>query len=200
METLKPASKILEPDERNLLFVRLDTGKPLTLEEHHTEVEAIKLNPNVPKDVRSYFATIQNLWIYAWFAYDFYALVDFLSYTALEMALRKCLPINGEDKRTLHPLLQEAFRRKLIKEKAFSHVRRMREAQSHDLRLLRRITKIPQSSVPKSDYQRILLETIPSLRNAFAHPRSHAIHMPGDAFFQVRFTAEFINQLFPNPK
>jgi hypothetical protein len=34
------------------------------------------------------------------------------------------------------------------------------------------------------------------LRNAFAHPRGHAIHMPGEALFALRFSVEFINQLY----
>ncbi|MFQ5817533.1 MAG: hypothetical protein ACE5H2_06205, partial [Terriglobia bacterium] len=161
---------------------------------------AIQLNSNVPEDVRSYFATIQNLWVYAWFAYDLYAVVDFLSFTAIEMALRKRLPTTGKDKRMLRTLLQEAIRQNLIKEKGFSHVRRMRQVQAQSLRIYRQINKIHKSSVPKSDYRKILLETLPSLRNMFAHPRGHTIQMPGQALFQLRLAAEFINQLFPARK
>jgi len=200
MENLKPVTEILQPDERNLAFVRPDTGEPLTLEEHHAQLKAIQLNPNVPEDVRSYFATIQNLCLYAWFAYDLYAVVVFLCFTAIEMALRKRLPVQGDDKRTFRPLLQEAIRRNLIKDKGFSHVRRMREVQANDLRMYRQIgTKIPRSTVPKGNYRQILLETLPWLRNKFAHPRSHTVHLPGDALFQLRLAAEFINQLFAAP-
>lgn len=152
------------------------------------------------KDVRSYFATIQNLCLYAWFAYDFYALVEFLSYTLIEMALRLRFPITGEDRRTLYNLLARAINHNLIKEKAFSHVWFIRERQAESLRMLRQIEKIARSSVPKSDYPKVLLRTLPKLRNAFVHPRSHAIQLPGGALFSLRLTTEFINQLWAKPQ
>ena len=48
----------------------------------------------------------------------------------------------------------------------------------------------------KSDYDNTLTGVIPHLRNALAHPRMHSIAIPVEAFFQLRLTAEFINQLF----
>jgi hypothetical protein len=129
METVKPLSEIHLPDQRNLMFVRIDTGEPLGIEEHHAAVASVVLNPIVPEEVRSYFATIQNLCIYAWFAYDLYAMVQFLTFTAIEMALRMRLPVQGRDTRGLSALLKEAARKKLIKSKGFSHVRELRQAQ-----------------------------------------------------------------------
>jgi hypothetical protein len=196
METLKRAEDVRQPDVRSVCYVRLDTGQPVTFQDRCSQIAAVQLNPGVPEDVRSYLATIQNLCVYAWFAYDFYALVVFLSYTLIEMALRLRFPITGRDRRTLHDLLKEAIKRNLIQEKAFSHMRRIRQQQALGLRLEREIRKVPRSSVPKSNYPEILLETLPKLRNAFAHPRGHAIHLPGDALFALRFAAEFINQLF----
>ena len=74
MEKLKPLSDVAHPDERNLMFVRMDTLEPSTPAEHHAEIAAIVLKQSVPEDVRSYFATIQNACLYCWFAYDLYAL------------------------------------------------------------------------------------------------------------------------------
>jgi hypothetical protein len=196
METLKRAEEIQQPDARSACYVRLDTGEPVTLQDRYSQIAAIRLNPGVPEDVRSYFATIQNLSVYAWFAYDFYAVAVFLSFTLIEMALRLRLPIPGKDNRTLHALLEEAIKRNLIREKAFSHIRRMRQQQAWSLRLERQLVKIPKSSIPKSDYAKVLLQTLPKLRNAFAHPRGHAIHLPADALFALQFGAEFVNQLF----
>lgn len=194
METLKPSTELLQPDELSVL-----TLKGRTLEERHAEVCAIELNSNVPKDVRSYFATIQNLWVYGWFVYAFYGVVKLLCFICLEMALRARLPEAGEDKRSLAELLDKAICEKLINEKGFSPVRQMRQKQAQYLRRLRQITKIPKSGVPKTDYLRVLLKDLPSLRNKrFVHPRSQPSEWVWSALSLLQLTAEFINQLFPS--
>jgi len=116
MEKLKPLAEVLHPDPRNSAFVLLETLKPITIEEHYAEIESVVLESQVPQEVRSYFATIQNVCLYAWFAYDLYTVVDFLCFTAVEMALRKRLPHTGagRDKRTLQNLMDEAVSKKLI--------------------------------------------------------------------------------------
>lgn len=203
MESLKPISEICQPDPRNLMFVRLDTGEPLTVEEHHARVASAVLHRNVPEDVRSYFTTIQNLCIYAWFAYDLYPVVQFLCCAAIEMALRMKFPVQGRDKRGLKALLREAVGKNLIKAKGFSHMRNLRQTQAERLRADRHIFKLAGppfakagSPIPKTDYGEILAQAVPFLRNAFAHPRKHAIIMPGEALMQLHITSEFINQLF----
>jgi hypothetical protein len=196
MERLKELAEIQQPDVRSTCYVRLDTGQPVTFEDRYKQIATVQLDPRVPADVRSYYATIQNLCVYAWFAYDLYALVVFLSYTLIQMALRTRLPITGTDRRGLHNLLEEAIKRKLIREKAFSHVRHLRQVRADSLRFERQMRRIPRSSVPKNDYTKLLLQSLPKLRNSFAHPRGHTIHMPGEALFALRFSAEFANQLF----
>src|SRR5712692_1985987 len=114
MEKLKQIEDVFQPDERNLMFVRFDTGERLTLGEHHAKIADVALNSRVPEDVRSYFATIQNVCVYAWFAYDLYAIVQFLCFTAIEMALKKRFPVSGKDRRGLSELLKRAVRQKLI--------------------------------------------------------------------------------------
>jgi len=159
METLKPLPEIHLPDERNLMFVRMDTGKPITLEEHHAHVASIKLNSAIPEDVRSYFATIQNVCLYSWFAYDLYAIVQFLCLTCSEMALRMRLPASGRDRRSLTELVKAAAKKKLIKAKGFSHIRQMRQAAAERVRMERHMLKqagpwpsLPKSTAPKTDY------------------------------------------------
>jgi hypothetical protein len=199
METLKPLPEVLTPDPRNSLFVLLETLEPITIDEHHAEIAAAKLESQVPEDVRSYFATIQNVCLYAWFAYDLYTVVDFLCYTAVEMALRKRLPYTGtgQDNRSLQNLMDQAVSKKLIREKAFSNVRVMRQNLARDIRF-RRATggKFPRSAMPKSNYAGVLQGTLPRLRNRFAHPRNHTILFPGAAMSQLRITSELINSLF----
>ena len=199
METLKRINDIQTPDERNLHWVFLSTGKQVSIEDHYADIASISVNTSAPEDVRSYFVTLQNLCVYGWFSYDFYALVVFLSYTLIEMALKLRLPLRhkGQDKRTLKPLLQEAIKRKLIKAKAFTHIRRMRQAKAQNLRMFRGVKTMMKSGVPKNDYLAVLLKTLPNLRNSFAHPKGQSIHFPHDARFELRFAADFVNQLFP---
>jgi len=199
METLKPLPEVLQPDPRNSVFVRLDTLEPLTIDEHHAEISAVVLHTQVPEDVRSYFATIQNVCLYAWFAYDMYTVVDFLCLTAVEMALRERLPYSGTgaDKRGLQNLLDQAVNKKLVREKAFSHVRIMRQNLARYIRFRRATgSKLPRSAMPKTNYAAVLRGTIPWLRNHYAHPRRHTILFPGEALSQLQLTSEFINSLF----
>ncbi len=199
METLKTIAEIQKPDERNLYWASLSTGKTLTIEDRYAEIVSIRVNLTAPEDVRSYFVTVQNLCVYAWFSYDFYALVVFLTFTLIEMALKKRLPRKGLDKRTLHPLLQEAIKKKLINERAFTHIKLIRRQRAEDLRMFRKIQTSGRPNLPRNDYLATLLRSLPKLRNSYSHPVGHAIHFPHEATFSLRFAAEFINQLFPAP-
>jgi hypothetical protein len=199
MEKLKPLSEIRDPDERNLMFVRIDTGEPLSIEEHHANISSVVLSSAIPEEVRSYFATVQNVCVYAWFAYDLYTVVQFLCFTTVEMALRIRLGSTSH-RPGLASLLQEAVSKKLIKQKAFSHVREMRRDAAERIRLDRHILRQtgtwPVASASQADYTKILAKSLPWLRNAFAHPQRHTIITPGQALFQLRITGELINQLF----
>jgi hypothetical protein len=199
METLKPLPEVLQPDPRNSFFVLLETLKPLTIEEHHAEIAALVLGSKVPEDVRSYFASVQNVYLYAWFAYDLYTVVDFLCLTAVEMALRHRLPYGGisKDKRALRNLFDEAVSKKLIRERAFSNVRIMRQNLARDIRFRRATSgRFPRSAMPKGNYAAVLQGTIPWLRNHFAHPLRHTILFPGAVLSQLHITSELINSLF----
>ena len=49
-------------------------------------------------------------------------------------------------------------------------------------------------------YVDLLKKTLPKIRNAFAHPKNHAILMPGMALTGMIRSAEIINQLWPDEK
>ncbi len=195
MESLRTIDEILQkPDERNLIWGG-------TIKDHYADIASIHVNSTAPEEVRSYFVTVQNLCVYAWFSYDFYALVVFLTFTLIEMALKLRFPRNGRD--GLRRLLQKAIKRKLINEKAFTHIKVIRQQQAENLVMYRKLRRgfhtMMRSRLPKNDYLAILLESLPKLRNSFAHPSGHAIHFPHEAIFSLRFAAEFVNQLFPLP-
>src|SRR6266487_394412 len=156
METLKQIDDIQKADERNLCWVSMTTGESVTIEDRYAEIASIHMNSTAPEEVRSYFVTIQNVCVYAWFSYDFYALVVFLTFTLIEMALKLRFPRKGQDRRTLKPLLREAIKQKLIKEKAFTHIKVIRQQQAENLimhrKLRSRFQTMMRSRLPKNDY------------------------------------------------
>src|SRR5258707_7885250 len=147
METLKRLEDIQKPDERNLYWVFMSTDKQVGLEDRYAAIASISVNSSAPEDVRSYFVTLQNLCVYAWFSYDLYALVVFLSFTLIEMALKLRLPRKGPDRRTLKLLLREAIKQKLVNEKAFTHIKAIRQQKAENLRLLRGVEKITRPNL-----------------------------------------------------
>src|SRR6266851_10071390 len=144
MESLRTIDEIQKPDERNLIWGG-------TIKDHYADIASIHVNSTAPEEVRSYFVTVQNVCVYAWFSYDFYALVVFLTFTLIEMALKLRFPHKGIDRRTLKPLLREAIRQKLINEKAFTHIKRIRQQRAESLRMLRRMKNLTRSNLPKND-------------------------------------------------
>lgn len=203
METLKRAEDVQQPDERNLCWVRLETGEPVTCEDHYSGIISIHLDPAVPDEIRSYFATIQNLCVYGWFAYDFYSVAMFMSYAMIEMALRARSPVKGKDNRPFKKLLQRAVESDLVQEKSFSHARLLRRQRAEGLRLNRQVGRLGGAAykygAPRNNYLTIVCETLPELRNMLAHPQGSTVHMPGEALSALRFSAEFANQLFSRP-
>jgi hypothetical protein len=199
MEKLKSLDEVLKQDPRNSAFVLLETLAPPTLEDHYNEIADVVVNPGVPEEVRSYFATVQNVCLYGWCAYDLYAVVQFLCATTIEFALRKKFPVSGKDRRGLSELMKLAVSKRLISEKGFSHIRVMRQEAADRLRMDRSIMKVSGKRI-KTDFPRILASTIPMMRNAFAHPRGHSIAMPSEAIVSLRLTAELVNQLFATGK
>ena len=197
METLKSLDEVLSPDQRNLRFINLD-GAPTTLENHHASIAGIHLNPTAPEAVSSYFATIQNVCLYAWFAYDFYPVVQSLCFSLIELALAKRLPVQGRDNRRLNELLMQMLSQRLIRPKKFTHIRNARQAAAERLRMERKIIRGMRSDPQMArNYPSVLADAIRKMRNIHAHPRMHMIITPGDALDQLQLTAEFINQLFP---
>ena len=50
---------------------------------------------------------------------------------------------------------------------------------------------------PKVTYVDVLIETLPKIRNNFAHPDMHEILAPGQALNGLILASEIINQLWP---
>lgn len=200
MESFKQLDEVLKPDPRNEAFVKIDreTGQfvPMSIEDYHRALCGISLKESVPEDVQSYFETIKNVCLYGWFVYPFFTVSEFLSYTAIEMALRKRFDKDDPCKRWgLKRLLQEAKNQGLISDQGFPSIQELRERQAkYEARLDIELDSPFEQRV--ADYTLILIQTLPYLRNAFAHPTSQMILTPSYAISSLTVAAELINQLF----
>jgi len=196
VERLKMLDAILTPDSRNELFVKIDrqTGDfvPMGVADYHQYVCEITLNNEVPSAIRSYIETIKNVYLYGWFVYPFFTLACFLAYTAIEMGLREKFKNDDPNRKwPLKRLLQEARTRQLISDEGFPSVQTLREQQAN----LGPALGSPFDR-PAADYCSILIETLPHLRNSFAHPKSQTILTPSMAVGSLVVAAEILNQLF----
>src|SRR5205807_2251082 len=106
------------PDFRNTVFVKVDTStraaEAMTVDNYYRHVAAIRLNGEVPEEVRSYMEAVKSLFAYGWFYYPFFTLAALLVTTAFEMALRAKLPVTGNDRRGMRKLLNQAIQQTLL--------------------------------------------------------------------------------------
>jgi hypothetical protein len=199
MENIKDKGRFLEPDPRRDFF------GGLTLEMLYDLVESTcRLHEGIPEEIQSYFNTILMLYLYGWLYYPFYTLASELSAFAVEMALRKKFPAEALDKKGRDPrkfpeLLRHAKKVGLLHDEGFPSLEN-RRANSAELEA--RIDEVLGrecshfEAVPFVD---TLIETLPWLRNHFAHPKIRSILPPGPALDSLMVASETINQLWPVP-
>jgi len=189
MEELKPIEEFKSPDER----IRHPKDLPYNL---YKNIENCILNENVPENVRTYFEMLRNVYVHGWYYYPFCTMAVFLSYFAIEMALRECF--KEEDpkrKKTFRYLMRKAVKKGLIKAGKFSHVRERWERSKELEKVTGGLTKaFPQTE----EYCSVIAESIPNLRNAFAHPQHRTLLLLGQSAVLIKISSELINQLFEN--
>ncbi len=196
MEQLKTPSDIFTADKFSASFVLVNTktgeGRPKELNDYYREIAAICLDESVPEDVRSYFETIKNVYLYGWFVSAFYTIAMFLSFTVIEMALRNKFKQDDPERDWSFPrLIQEAKKQGLIASEGFPSVKARRDYEASFER-----EGGPSLGQPVPDYCSILEKSVPYLRNSFAHPEIDQKAGPGDAYASLIIASEFINQLF----
>jgi len=196
VEYFKALEEVLMPDPRNEAFTKADPSTnnfvPMELDDYHRNLSTISIKEHVPEEVRSYFETIKNVCLYGWFVYPFFTVSIFLSFTAIEMALRTKFEENDPRRRWgLRDLLREGKKQGWISDEGFPSVQ---ARQDYQVQLNDELGLSLSESV--ADYTSVLVESLPYLRNSFAHPSSEMILGPGDATSSLRIAAELINQLF----
>lgn len=80
-DPLKKLEDVLEPDERQSYML----GE---LHDYHKVLSEIKLNHNVPVEVRQLFETAKNVSLYTYFVYRFHQVSEIVGYSALELAIK----------------------------------------------------------------------------------------------------------------
>lgn len=190
METVKSKEQFFEPDPRSQSL-----GPPL--ENQYELLHYFRLHDGVPESVRSYMNSVVSLWLYGWLYYPFYPVAIFLSTAAVEMALQERFP--GKRWRGLKKLLQSAKESRLLRDEGFPSLKHRRENATMMDEQITEIMGKARDFVPEESYVDVLIESLPKVRNKFAHPEMHAIVPPGMVVDSLIVATEVINQLWPEP-
>ncbi len=219
-ETLRSPDNVCKADPRNESFVVLsgDSFRRREFCDQHTAVAAISLHDGVPKAIHIQFETTKNLYLYSWFVYRFHPVAEHYAFTCLELALRERyeseMRAAGVCKENyipgLKPLLSYAIGKEYLKNENFARWRRQVEmrarerVESEAIEEMKRLglheMEIDEASFEIKDVDRdydyvaILLETMPWLRNHYAHG-SKTLH--NQVLDTLRVVAEIINQIYP---
>jgi len=190
----KSKSEIFVADERQALFRNLKDGQlvPITLDDFYQEVADVNLLPSVPLEITSHFDNARNVLVYSWYAYEMSAVAEHHVYATIEYALK--IRLSPLEKKNNGPgfrhLLQQAVDCGLISDSGFAiyHARHWQTER----------TPKKQASINFADDQircRILIETLPTLRNSLAHG-SNYLNTPSNALMTFELARDLINQLF----
>lgn len=197
MPSIKKLEQFFECDQTH------DFLSPLTLKNLYDAVsQYCALEESVPDDIREYFHVVLTLYLYGWLYYPFYALASERCFFAVEMGLRKRLPVKkldkkGLDRRSLGDLLKEANDAGLLHDRKFSSLSNRHGNATegdHNLAEIVGCELEPESLIPCVD---VLVDTSARLRNRFAHPDMQSLSTPGQALDELIRASEVINQLWP---
>jgi len=221
-EHLKPLDLTGEPDPRGDACVRFDPAisdyRPITLEDHHSEIARYTLSPSVPEKIVTHFETGKNLYLYAWFVYRFYPVADLHARMSLEFALKKrigkgnlreaCKSVGK--KNSLNGYILYAIDQGWVGNEGFRrwhHRAQMRAEERARIELSKKMSRegLTEATFDPASVEIIaenkewdlvshLSESIPHIRNEYAHGSS-MLHNQVLGTFEL--VSEFINQLWP---
>lgn len=217
-DALRYSDQAVQPDARCESFAIVDaTGvRKATLADRHAAVAGYVLNATAPDAVRIHFETAKNLYLYGWFVYRFHPVAEQQALASLEFTLRERIaPSNypsrdSAGKPGLTKLLTQAKKLGLIRNDALRD--RLARAtaiarERHQFELFEEMhrtgaTEIsfddsrvqPTSEDLNHDWIAIFVESLPLIRNSYAHG-SGMLHPTVLHTFGI--VCELINQLYP---
>jgi len=201
-EGFRELSQITEPDSGWTVHGVFDPQsgefRSITLDDIYRPLSVLNLNKSVPVEVQAHFDTTRNLALYAWYVRRFIPVADWHACASLELALK--IKTDGKI-RGLFNLIRHAIAQGWVKNEGFSQWQAIRERSEGQLELHRRLFEHlgrpfhpPNGGAFQWDYVSLLLDSIPYMRNEYAH--GSPMFYPGT--MNLREVAEFINQLFPD--
>ncbi len=193
IDVLKPFEEILEPDSRQKAFVILNREtlqyRERTLKDHYSAIKEIELSTSVPEKIRKHFDTARNLLLYSWFVYRFIPVAEMHAFASVEYALKEK---SGKTDLMFKRLLRLAIEEKWIRDSGFKYFRLKGEQPEEQ----RSIAGDPDQRDVQG-YCKVLLDSLPYLRNELAHGSS--MLYPG-GLTTIAICADLINQLFEPKK
>lgn len=219
-DRLRSAEGVLSPDARSCSTVSMRPDGSIsmvTLSERHADVSQFELLHSVPPDIRIHFETAKNLYLYAWFVYRFYPVAEQQALITLEFALRERLALSYPDKYgpasewipPLTKMLETARKDGLISNTGMRATERwaLQRARSRvSNEATRRLIEsgaefveydldgfVPEQQDYCDDALTIFTETLPAIRNTYAHGSS-MLHSTVLGTFEI--VTDLINQLF----
>ncbi len=213
MEVFKSLDQLTDPDPRHQSIVLIDPSapgyrRPLTLADQHARVSELELSESVPETIRSAYAVARMLWVHGWFYWPFYTLASFHAYLCLDMALAIRIAVadgvTDPARRTpsVTKMLERAVAERWVTDAGIAHAQRSREKAQRFVDSFPEewSSKLAPNPWEESDqhYCKILAETIPKMRNAFAHPKEYWHVMYGSSRLDLENVHGLIQQLFPS--
>ena len=198
IDELKPLHGVIEPDVRSKMLEILDPEvgfRPVTLSDHHQEVAAIGLPAALPAKLREQFEVSKNLLLYSWFVYRFIPVAEFHALSTLELGLK--LRFRLKKSPGLKGLIRRAIDEGLVTNEDFASYRNLVRSRREQWEMFRQISEASGSEIeplePPPDYLSKLLDSVPALRNEYAHGSS-LLHPHGIASLEV--VADFLAAVF----
>src|SRR5579859_3142489 len=132
VEGFRNIPDIFTPDFRSTIYSIYENGnfRRINLEDHHANIDSVRISEKVPKEIKTQFDTAKNLSLYSWYVYRFGPVAEHQAYVTFEFALRERLkatiqkPLNPPGFKTL---LQMAVDQGLLKNEGFSIWHRRKE-------------------------------------------------------------------------
>lgn len=210
----------LFPDvrSRGMAYMRADGSiSAVTIADRHQVIAGYELSDAVPLSIRTHFETARNLYLYAWFVYRFSPVAEKQALATLEFALRERLKSWAEESlvpkrkvpRGLKKLFDMAAIEGLISNDGLRVNQRWAETEARQRVLMEKTRELSESSLDQIEYDlnavvpiqddysrnwmKILSESLPSIRNTYAHGSS-MLH--SDVLSTFEIVVDLVNQLY----
>lgn len=201
-------------DSQSALRADPRTNGLATLVDYEKEIAQYQLSEYTPYNVRVHFETAKNLYLYAWFVYRFFPVAEKHALASLEFALRLRLAAPELGARTrrvvgMRKLLEHARKENLISNaglRATQHLALFRARQRASNEAMRRLLETgvesveyeawdvePQPADFSDDPLTTFMETLPAIRNDYAHG-SATLHSSVLKTFEI--VCDLVNELY----